>query len=179
MQDERGIGQLFLEESRERLKRHTTKLLQCLSLLPEEEIWKRPHIQVNSAGNLVLHLCGNVRQWIISGIGGAPDIRQRPQEFRPDAMYPKIELISMVEKITREADQVLANFPSELLSEIRTVQGYRETCLQAIYSSVEHWSHHVGQIIYITKRTLERDLDLTQLIPEGYNPDVSPGRSHA
>lgn len=103
MQDERGIGQLFLEESRERLKRHTTKLLQCLSLLPEEEIWKRPHIQVNSVGNLVLHLCGNVRQWIISGIGGAPDIRQRPQEFRPDAMYPKTELISIVSEFSHRA----------------------------------------------------------------------------
>ena len=64
------IGGLFLQICRGRLERNTSKLLDCLSSLPEEEIWKRPNSHSNSVGNLILHLCGNARQWIISGIGG-------------------------------------------------------------------------------------------------------------
>jgi uncharacterized damage-inducible protein DinB len=170
MREEQNIGQLFLDTSRERLRRNTPKLFTCLSLLSEEEVWKRSNPHVNSVGNLILHLCGNVRQWIISGIGGAKDIRQRPQEFRQDVFYPKAELIALVENTIKEADQVLAHFNPELLGEVRIIQGFRETCLQAIYSSVEHWSHHTGQIIHITKGVVARELELTHLTPEGYNP---------
>ncbi|RMF90153.1 MAG: DUF1572 domain-containing protein [Nitrospinota bacterium] len=173
MRAEEKLGALFIETSRERLGRHTAKLRQCVSLLPEEAVWNRTNKHVNSVGNLVLHLCGNVRQWIISGIGGAEDIRQRPQEFRQDVFLPKEELLTMVDEIVQEADQVLAAFDVRRLGEVRVIQGYRVSCLEAIYSAIEHWSHHVGQIIHITKATLDRDLALTHLTPEGYHPGTT------
>ena len=86
------IGGLFLQICRGRLERNTSKLLDCLSSLPEEEIWKRPNSHSNSVGNLILHLCGNARQWIISGIGGPKDVRQRVQEFSQTRSTPRPSL---------------------------------------------------------------------------------------
>ncbi len=165
------IGGLFLQICRGRLERNTSKLLDCLSSLPEEEIWKRPNSHSNSIGNLILHLCGNARQWIISGIGGPKDVRQRVQEFSRDAFYPKAELEEMVRTTVREADQTLADFGPQLLVTERTIQGFRVSCLEAIFSCVEHWSHHVGQVLYITKVVLDQDLGMTRLTSEGFNPN--------
>jgi len=52
-----------------------SKIKHCLGQLTDEQVWWRPQESMNSIGNLVLHLCGNVCQWIVAGIGGAPDVR--------------------------------------------------------------------------------------------------------
>jgi len=82
------IAQLFLQDVRKQFERYRRRIDRCLSLLTEEEIWWRPNAASNSAGNLVLHLCGNVRQWIISGLGGAPDVRVRDKEFSERGRFP-------------------------------------------------------------------------------------------
>jgi len=164
-------GGLFLQICRERLEANTSKLLDCLASLPEEEIWTRPNSHSNSVGNLVLHLCGNARQWIISGIGGPEDVRQRAQEFSLDASYPKAELEEMVRTTVSEVDQTLKDFGPKLLVTERTIQGFPVTCLDAILTCVEHWSHHVGQIVYVTKAVLDQDLGMTRLTAEGLNPN--------
>jgi uncharacterized damage-inducible protein DinB len=165
------FGEAFINCSRERLMDSLLpKLIQCLSLLPEEEIWKRPNKNVNSVGNIVLHLSGNIRQWITSGIGDAGDKRMRQEEFRQDVSFLKSELISMIQKTVKEADEVLSQFDIHQLGEIKTIQGFEETCMEAIYHGVEHFSYHVGQVIHMTKTVLDIDLKFTQLTPEGYNP---------
>jgi len=76
------IGAAFLTQSREYLTEHyLPKILAAVDQLSDEDLWWRPNAVSNSVGNLMLHLSGNVRQWIVSGLGGAPDDRVRQLEF--------------------------------------------------------------------------------------------------
>jgi uncharacterized damage-inducible protein DinB len=130
----------------------------CLELLSEDDIWWRTHETNNSVGNLVLHLCGNVRQWIVAGVGGREDVRDRPAEFAARGSVTKESLLEKMKETVREADETLAKLNTERLSEKRRIQGYDVTCFGAIFSVVEHFSGHVGQIIYITKMRTGKDL---------------------
>jgi uncharacterized damage-inducible protein DinB len=171
------FGKAFIECSRERLMDSLLpKIIHCLSLLPEEEIWKRSNENVNSVGNIVLHLCGNVHQWITSGIGGEKDSRRRGDEFRKGISMSKSELKRKLEITLKEADEVLEKFDTGQLKEIKKIQGFEETCLEAIYHVVEHFSYHVGQVVHVTKTILDKDLEFTYLTPEGYKPDSGPDR---
>lgn len=149
---------VFLRFSRGKLAQLAARIEDCLGRLSEEEIWLRPNPQLNAAGNLVLHLCGNVRQWIGHGAAGLPDVRKRDAEFAARGGVTRQELLERLGATMREADAILAELPAErLLAEV-TLQGYRVTVLEAIYHAVEHFSQHVGQIIYLTKLLRGEDL---------------------
>jgi hypothetical protein len=64
----------------------------CLEQLNDEQVWVRSQPSLNSIGNLILHLCGNLRQWIVAGVGGSPDVRNRPAEFAERGPVPKEDL---------------------------------------------------------------------------------------
>ena len=153
------IGTTFLSQARLHLKNDfLPKIQRCFDLLNENDIWWRSHDTNNSIGNLALHLAGNVRQWIISGVGGEPDVRERQKEFAQREALPKERLLSALVSAVEGSDQVLANFPVERLMEKKVIQGFDQTTLQAIFHVVEHFSFHTGQIIYITK--LRKGIDL-------------------
>ena len=153
------IGNAFIQQARSHLRDDfMPKIRRCLEVLEEGDLWWRAHETDNSVGNLILHLCGNVRQWIISGIGGAPDSRERSKEFSERNPVPGKELLTKLGDTLAEADQVLAAFPVDQIMEPLTIQGYHQTALQAIFHVVEHFSFHTGQIIYITK--MRRGIDL-------------------
>lgn len=114
----------------------------------------------------MLHLCGNVRQWIVHGIGGAPDVRNRPLEFADHAPRPKPELIARLQEAIAEADQALADFPPERLLERCRIQGFETTRLAAIYETVSHFVGHTHQIVYITRMRLG-DCYVFQFVPQG------------
>jgi len=157
--DAQEIGTAFLSQARSHLKHDfMPKIEKCFELINESDVWWRSHETNNSIGNLALHLAGNVRQWIISGVGGQPDVRERQKEFAQREALPKEKLWSAFERTVEESDQVLANFPVERLMEKRVIQGFDQTALQAIFHVVEHFSFHTGQIIYITK--LRKGIDL-------------------
>ncbi len=144
-------------------QRHLTedflpKISRCLEVLSDEEIWWRAHENTNSVGNLVLHLCGNVRQWIMSGLGGQLDSRHRDREFSERGPIPGDQLIRELEKTVQEAVQVLDSLAEQALLDKQRIQIYDVTGLQAIFHVVEHFSHHTGQIIYITR--MKRNVDL-------------------
>lgn len=130
----------------------------CLDKLNDQDIWWRPNAKSNSIGNLILHLCGNIRQWIIHGVGGAGDRRDRPAEFAAPETFSKAELLEKLESTLAEVDAVLANLPVEKLIELRVIQGFDVSVLRAIFHVVEHFSYHTGQIIYITKMRTGEDL---------------------
>ena len=130
----------------------------CLSGLTEEQIWARSSENENAIGNLVLHLSGNVRQWIVSGVGGRPDTRQRDAEFAARGGDSGAELVARLKEAVGEAAGVLAEVTSERLSERIVVQHYDVTVLEAIYHVVEHFSGHTGQIIFATKMLTGSDL---------------------
>jgi uncharacterized damage-inducible protein DinB len=145
-------AQDFIDHSRRLLLgSYLPRIERCMERLSDEEIWWRAHPECNSIGNLLLHLAGNVRQWIISGLGGAVDQRQRQQEFDERGPGPGAELLAQLKRTVAEADVVLAGIAPNRLRERCQIQGCDVTVLQAIYHVVEHFSMHTGQIILLTK----------------------------
>jgi uncharacterized damage-inducible protein DinB len=134
------------------------KIERCLEQLTDEQIWSRPNEASNSIGNLVLHLCGNARQWIVSGLGDNPDRRDRDSEFKQREIIARVELLERLQTTVREVAQVLANLDSNIVLERRTIQGKDVEVLEAIFHVTEHFSMHTGQIILLTKMLAQRDM---------------------
>lgn len=153
------VAQAFLARSRATLaEAYLPRLQHCLEALPEDDLWWRPNEPSNSVGNLILHLAGNVRQWIVSGVGEEPDTRKRDEEFESTAGWNRTELAALLEETLREADKTLAGLEGDRLLERRTIQDREVTVLQAVYHVVDHFAMHTGQIIYITKLRTGEDL---------------------
>jgi uncharacterized damage-inducible protein DinB len=162
--DKTRIARLFLASSQQVIAKHNLPhIVECLQQLSEEEIWWRPNSASNSAGNLVLHLCGNVRQWIISGLGGAEDKRVRDREFAERGPIPRQALVTKLRRTVRDACRVLAKLTDDSLARKYDIQGYHATGLDAAYHVAEHFGYHTGQIIYITKLKRAQDLRFTRL----------------
>ena len=148
-----NIAQAFLARSRRYLASdYPTKIQHCLDVLPPEAVWRREHDSENSIGNLLLHLSGNVRQWIVSGVGGAPDARLRSAEFEAREGEDGATLMERLRTTIAEADAVLGALDERRLLERRAIQGRDRPVLDAVYHDVEHFSMHTGQIIVLTKR---------------------------
>ena len=146
------IGSAFLKESRSLLMGdYLPKIERCVALLTDEQIWWRANSASNSIGNLLLHLSGNVRQWIVVGLGGAEDKRDRDAEFAQRDVIPRDELLDHLRETMREADQTLAGFDEERLLGQFKIQGLEVFALPAIMHVVEHFSMHTGQIILLAK----------------------------
>ncbi len=163
------LRRAFAVEVRRRLRDdYLWKIDKVLARLDEEALWWRPHEGANAIGNLLLHLAGNLRQWVIHGAGGAPDVRVRDSEFAACGGCSKPELRALVAETIEEAIAVVERLPDERWLEPRTIQGYAETVFSAVFHAVEHFSGHVGQILYIAKL---RDL----AFPPVYAPDGRGG----
>jgi uncharacterized damage-inducible protein DinB len=158
---EKRIATDFLDVSCRRLGLMTEYLVACVKKLSDEQIWQRQGAYENAVGNLVLHLCGNARQWIMHGVGGADDVRVRDKEFSADGVMTGAELIALFEATMDEAKRVIAAVSTERMVERITPQGRNVNVLEAIYQVVGHVQQHVGQIILVTKQMLAADLDLT------------------
>lgn len=146
------IGTRFLERSRYYLGlEYPAKIRSAVLAIPADRLWFRPDPGSNSAGNLVLHLAGNVRQWVVSGIGGGADTRHRDAEFAADGGMNAAELLDILEKALSEVDAVLARLDAASLGEARRIQGRETTVFSALYHVVEHFAGHTGQIILLAK----------------------------
>ncbi len=147
-----SIAASFLERSRYYLCReYPAKIRLAVESMPADRLWWRPNESSNSAGNLLLHLTGNVRQWILSGVAGQPDVRKRNMEFAARGGATASGMLDGLDATLREVDEVLrALLPSELL-ERRSIQGRDTTVMEAVYHVVEHFAGHTGQIIWIAK----------------------------
>jgi uncharacterized damage-inducible protein DinB len=152
------IDRLFLECSIRRLAELAPRIETCLGKLTPEQVWVRGGENENAIGNLVLHLCGNMRQWIIAGVGGRPDTRDRDGEFAARGGGTTPELIARLNETVDEATAVIAGLAPERLAEQVVIQGYRVSVLEAIYHVVEHFSMHTGQILFATKMLTGSDL---------------------
>lgn len=134
------------------------RLRKCLGMLGEAEIWSRPNPETNSVGNLVLHLCGNVRQWICTGLGGQADTRDRAREFSERGPIPARELLERLERTMAEARAVIRSLDVRTLLDRRPVQIYEENAVSILIHVTEHFSYHVGQIAYFVKARKGGDL---------------------
>ncbi len=159
------VGRAFVLASRDHLiGEYLPKIRRCLNSLDEDDLWWRPNEQSNSVGNLVLHLCGNARQWIVHGCCGMPDTRERAEEFSRAGGLGRAELIAHMERSLDQVDQALLSIEARASSNPRTllerrvIQGLDVSVLEAVYHVVEHFAQHVGQIIYVTKMRTGSDL---------------------
>jgi len=150
------------------------KIERCLEKLTDEQIWWRANEESNSIGNLILHLCGNARQWIICGVGGAPDNRDRDSEFAQRETIRRDELVSLLRSTLDEVQTTLFNLDPSLLLERRKIQGNDVELLEAIFHVTEHFSMHTGQIIMLTKMMTSDDLRFYE-----FEDDVPVERWHS
>jgi uncharacterized damage-inducible protein DinB len=157
---ESGVAGLFMAYSMKKLRQMSEYVAQCLTQLTEEQLWQRSAEHCNSIGNLVLHLCGNMRQWIVHGIGGSADIRTRDAEFAAKGGQSPAQVLAVFESTVADALAVLSELPPERLTERTTPQKEEVAMLEAIYQVVGHLQQHVGQIIFATKQLTGNDLHL-------------------
>ncbi len=148
----------FLNCAADKLAELCPRIEICLGKLTPEQVWMRGSGNQNAVGNLVLHLNGNVRQWILTGIGGAPDHRIRDEEFAARGGMDPAALGELLRETVDEALAIIRSLPPARLAEEVTVQGYSGTVLKAIFHVVEHFSGHTGQIIFFTKMVTGQDL---------------------
>ena len=151
--------------TREVTDTYLPRLCESLELLSEEEIWWRPNDASNSMGNIALHLCGNVRQWIISGLGGTEDTRQRDLEFSERGPISRDILVAKITGTVKEASRVIAKLSADDLVREYAIQGFRTTGCAAIARITAHFANHAGQVIYVAKMRRGKDLGFTRLPP--------------
>lgn len=155
---EKSGERIFLDYSAAKLDELAGRIGDCLERLEPAQVWARAGQNENAVGNLVLHLCGNVRQWIVAGIGGAVDVRDRAREFAARGGPAAKELAAQLKAGIDEARRILDQLPDDQLRRRVCIQGYDLTVLEAIYHVVEHFAQHAGQIIYATKHFTGADL---------------------
>lgn len=141
-------------EAAKELASALVRIQHCVNQLTVDQVWWRPDPSMNSIGNLILHLCGNVRQWIVAGIGGAEDVRNRPAEFSERGPRSKEELLNRISTIVDEAKAVLHGLTAQRLLELRRIQGSEITALAAMFNSVPHFRGHTQEIIHMTRTLL-------------------------
>ena len=156
---DRDLAEMFLKFSREKLVgQYWVRMQAAVRPLSEEQVWWRPNEASNSIGNLILHLNGNVRQWLVDSFNGADDQRDRPAEFAAAGGLTAAELLVRLGATMDEADKVLGRLTVEELLKPYTIQGYHTRGLEAVYQVVEHFGLHYGQITYIAKSLTGKDL---------------------
>lgn len=152
------LHQLLIDQVRIRIFNESIpRIKQCLNSLTESEIWYRPNSHSNSVGNLVLHLCGNARQWIVAGLGQQVDTRDRDYEFNERGPLPTPKLMALLDQTQTEVEQVLSQLSETDLVQEYPVQVFRESGVSILVHVIEHFSYHTGQITYFVKA--HKDLD--------------------
>jgi uncharacterized damage-inducible protein DinB len=142
------------KEAANELSNALERIKHCVDQLRDEQVWWRADKSFNSIANLILHLCGNVRQWIVAGLGGATDVRDRPAEFAARTPIPKAELLRKLDTVVTDASAALGNLTAQELMRTRRIQGSDVTGLAAIFSSVPHFCGHTQEIIHLTRLQL-------------------------
>jgi hypothetical protein len=145
------ISTAFLAAARHTLSEGLRKIEHCVGQLTEEQVWWRPRAEMNSIANLLLHLSGNLRQWIVAGVGGGKDVRNRPMEFADRSNRSKGEVLGILQGVVAEALGTIERLTAEQLLSKRRIQGYDVTVLSALMDTISHFRGHVQEIIHMTR----------------------------
>ena len=144
----------------EKLQRNLGQIVRCAGLLTTEELWQRPNQHSNAVGNLIIHLVGNVSQWIVDGIAGEAYPRDRDAEFAQREPLDTEQIVNRLEAAVGRAIAIIMELDAESLTQRRSIQGYDVSVLRAVFHVVEHFSWHAGQIVYAAKAIRDVDLSL-------------------
>jgi hypothetical protein len=160
------VTSLFRASARDNLTEGMEKIEHCVKQLDDDALWWRPTPKQNSVANLMLHLAGNIRQWIVSGVGGAPDVRDRPREFSERSGRPRNEILETLRSAVRDADAVLARLTAEQLVQPRRIQGFETNVTAAVFDVIAHFRGHTQEIIHITRAAVG-DRYVFHFVPQG------------
>jgi uncharacterized damage-inducible protein DinB len=155
---EENLREEFTQNALYRLDESMRMNTISLNQLSEEEVWKKPNSSLNSVGNLILHLCGNITQYVISSLGETEDKRNRDLEFSTLSGYSKGELLEKLNETVEAAKRVINDASIEQLIRKRHVQGFYFSGIGVVMHAVEHYSYHTGQIAFWTKQLKNTDL---------------------
>jgi uncharacterized damage-inducible protein DinB len=159
MTTDQTAAALFLDFSRDKLlQQYWPRLRSCVESLTDEQIWWRPNNASNSVGNLLLHLNGNVRQWLVASFNRMEDTRNRPAEFKEPERSSGAILLRQLGETMQQASAVLSRLTETDLLTRYEIQGYSVTGLAAVYQVVEHFGLHYGQVVYVAKMLRGEDL---------------------
>lgn len=161
--NETELTRLFLDFSRKTLFGQSwPRIKECVAALTEEQVWWRPNDASNSIGNLLLHLNGNVRQWLVASFNKEADKRDRPAEFAAKEGATAAELLTELGATLDEAAKVLDRLTVDDLLAPYEIQGYHVNGLDAVYRVVAHFALHYGQIVYITKSLTDMNMGFSK-----------------
>lgn len=152
--------QVFKEQAIFRLQEKKQHIAKCFALLKEQDVWWKPNEATNSIGTIILHLCGNIGQYVLSSLGQQPDTRQRDLEFSARNSHDQAELLDMITATIDQASEVVENCTEEELLRVRVVQGFSFSGLGVTLHAVEHLSYHTGQIAYLVKLRNDQQVGL-------------------
>jgi len=158
--DTTSTGTLLAKYSVEKLSDHFAQIRRCVGLLSDQQLWFRPNESSNSVANLLLHLRGNVLQWIVAGLGGQLIRRDRKAEFTRREALPREELIEPLRETLDRAASIIDRMDDAALAREYEIQEYRVTGVAVVAHVLEHFAFHTGQIVTITKWLLDVDLSL-------------------
>lgn len=171
MHDATGLLREFVDSAAAKLHSDLAQVRRCARLLSDEQAWRRENEFCNSVANLLLHLTGNVRQWVLQGVGGENFTRDRPAEFAARGPAPVEPILAELERVVRGAAATIAALAPEQLARRCSIQGYDVSAMQAVLHVVEHFSFHTGQIVHITKTI--RPCDLSRYDAQGRRIEAS------
>lgn len=152
------LGQELIAQCTRYFDECTERVERCVSELTTTQVWQRPNESSNSIGNLILHLQGNITQYVISSLGGRPDARQRDVEFNTRKSVGKETLLAGLKQTIAEAKEVMAELTDEQLLAKRSVQGFHYTGVANLVHVTEHYSYHVGQMVFWVKALKDMDM---------------------
>lgn len=154
------LANAFTEYAARKLEDHYAQIARCAGLLTDEQLWFRPNERSNSVANLLLHLRGNIRQWVLTGLAGQAIHRERQAEFDARGPMPRERVVGPLAEAVTAVCQVIRGLGAKELARARTIQEYRVTGIAAVMHVVEHFAFHTGQIVTTTKWLLNVDLSL-------------------
>ena len=152
------IHKLFISQSTRYITMSKERIIKCLNMVDDDQIWYCPNENSNSIGNLVLHLSGNIKQYIISGLGEEKDERKRSEEFIKAQAFTRQELLQKIDDIISKAIQIIEGVNVQKLNRTYSIQGFSLSGLEVILHVTEHLSYHTGQIALLTKILENKDL---------------------
>ena len=148
------VAHAFMASSQHQLDHARNNINHCLDQLGTGDLWWTPRDSCNPIGVIIQHLLGNLRQWAISGIGGEPDVRDRPAEFRVEGRVEKGELQTQFNRLLDRVAAVYSNVGDSEILDGKRIQGFDTTVLDAIYDTMCHLKLHTGQVLYLARMRL-------------------------
>jgi uncharacterized damage-inducible protein DinB len=169
-----SVESLFLHYSAEKLRQFAGRIEICLNTLTEDQIWARGGENENAIGNLVIHLTGNVRQWIVASLGKEAYRRDRDGEFSARGGQPVAPLASALRDTVEHAAQIMLSLDTNQLTRMYEIQTYRISGVEVVYHVVEHFAQHTGQIIFSTKMLAGNDPGFYRHLDTADRTDTAP-----